>query len=431
MLNDLTGTQAVYRDLALRLSQENDGQVHVQFVIDIISGTSAGGINGIFLAKALAARKDMESLKRTWIDEGDFQKLLNDQAYSDLHISLPSRCPHSLLSGESMYLKLFEAFAEMDENPGESYGDEINLWVTTTDLYGAVLPLRLADRVVFERRYKQSFYLRYSTEAGVNDFKRENTPFLAFAARCTSSFPVAFEPMQLASIQKLLPFSRTFTDGNYDSNPALWEDFFAQNDPRVKNSERFFADGGYLDNHPFDHAMEGLQKQSSSVLSERKLLYIEPSPEHPERENAARDRKGKLIQPDPIENAWDALAGIPGKQPIRDNLVLIQERNRMIRKVSSVIGVISNSIENSPLTKELQSPRETERRRTIPREHRGMEKSASAGWVPGLHGAEYLCGDGRSGRADRRHFRNRRQVRLRIRDPMCDQGLAHEAIRER
>ena len=191
MIKDLNGTEAIYRELAQILSEENDGQAHVRFIIDIVSGTSAGGINGVFLAKALARRKDMQSLKRTWIQEGDFQKLLNDQALSDT--SLPKQLPpRSLLSGERLYVKLFEAFAEMDSDTGQSYVEDLQLSVTATDLLGKVVPLRLADRLVWERRYKQAFLLRYSDDPEVDDFKPENTPFLAFAARCTSSFPSGF-----------------------------------------------------------------------------------------------------------------------------------------------------------------------------------------------------------------------------------------------
>src|SRR5580704_6483429 len=43
--DELTGTERVYRELG--------GKLRARFVVDIISGTSAGGINGIFLAKAL------------------------------------------------------------------------------------------------------------------------------------------------------------------------------------------------------------------------------------------------------------------------------------------------------------------------------------------------------------------------------------------
>jgi patatin-related protein len=112
MLDDLKSTEAIYRDLAVLLSEEDDSAVHVRFLIDIVSGTSAGGINGIFLAKALTARKDMESLKQTWIKEADFGLLLNDD--KGRLEGLPQQVPpRSLLNGERMYVKLFEALAEM------------------------------------------------------------------------------------------------------------------------------------------------------------------------------------------------------------------------------------------------------------------------------------------------------------------------------
>src|SRR6266404_423694 len=41
---ELQGTQRFYRELG--------GRLRARFVVDVISGTSAGGINGIFLAKA-------------------------------------------------------------------------------------------------------------------------------------------------------------------------------------------------------------------------------------------------------------------------------------------------------------------------------------------------------------------------------------------
>src|SRR5260221_170234 len=44
--------------------------------VDIIAGTSAGGINGILLAKALASGGDVESVRKIWIEEGDIGRLL-------------------------------------------------------------------------------------------------------------------------------------------------------------------------------------------------------------------------------------------------------------------------------------------------------------------------------------------------------------------
>ena len=352
-------TEAIYRKLALKLSEENDGGVHTKFVIDIISGTSAGGINGVFLAKALAHGASLDALKTVWVEEGDFQKLLNDQTHPDIQLDrqIP---PRSLLSGERMYVKLFEAFAEMDSKPRKPLVENLDLWVTATDLAGRIVPLRLSDRVVWERKYRQVFPLRYDKDSEVDDFIVDNTPFLAFAARCTSSFPIAFEPMQMAAVPDLIRASSKY-GRLHDRTDEEWKNFFTKNwqrffgtpddggDPGGDGTdwERYFADGGYLDNHPFDHAIASLSQQSSPVHAQRKLFYIEPSPEHPELARSRRDKRGKLLQPDAFENAWDGLAGIPGKQPIRDSLLQIQQRNRFIRKINYVISDMSLAIEQA------------------------------------------------------------------------------------
>src|SRR6478609_7856434 len=44
--------------------------------IDVIAGTSAGGINGVVLAKVLAVDGDQDGLKKVWIEEADLRKLL-------------------------------------------------------------------------------------------------------------------------------------------------------------------------------------------------------------------------------------------------------------------------------------------------------------------------------------------------------------------
>src|SRR5438105_3628116 len=66
--NELKGAAKVYRVLGERLgrpdkSSPGEGSVTTRFIVDVISGTSAGGINGLFLGKALARNQDMEGLK--------------------------------------------------------------------------------------------------------------------------------------------------------------------------------------------------------------------------------------------------------------------------------------------------------------------------------------------------------------------------------
>jgi patatin-related protein len=119
--DELRPSEVVYRDLAKHLDQMS-GRKHeqsqdkdvtrTQFVVDIISGTSAGGINGVFLAKALARNQTMGGLKKLWLTEGDLGKLLNDNKATDYSpedgfaVQKPEA---SLLNSQRMYRKLLEA----------------------------------------------------------------------------------------------------------------------------------------------------------------------------------------------------------------------------------------------------------------------------------------------------------------------------------
>src|SRR5215469_8228881 len=202
----LASTQTHYRELANLLNDE--GVDDVRFIIDVISGTSAGGINGIFLAKALSDdRLSFDLLKTLWINEGAIENLLNDRQ-SQKAVGLPvDNCPKSLLCSDRMYIKLLTALTGMvsaaaaqREGPN-SLVKELDLFATSTDINGRVLPLRLADMLVWERRFRTDFHFHRSEHC--DDFVAENDPFLAFVARCTSSFPFAFEPMQLSKLKEL------------------------------------------------------------------------------------------------------------------------------------------------------------------------------------------------------------------------------------
>jgi len=233
-----------------------------------------------------------------------------------------------------MYLKLRAAMGAMN---GESapqgpspWIDELDL-VTTTDIRGSLVTLRLFDKVVHERRHRQVFHFRYVDDGHRvvrNDLAGEHDPFLAFAARCTSSFPFAFEPMTLEALQRL--------DGTVD-DPRLraWNRFFS-GVPRAEldlpqHKTRSFGDGGYLDNKPFTHAVKALSTRTASVPMERKLFYIEPSPEHPERE-----LRGDGEPPDAVTNALAALSSIPRYETIREDLEAVLRRNRHIERIDRI-----------------------------------------------------------------------------------------------
>ncbi|MFY9675094.1 MAG: patatin-like protein, partial [Terriglobales bacterium] len=365
--DELDGTEKVYRDLAEQLTPGH-GRNGVRFIVDILSGTSAGGINGIFLAKALAKGQSIDKLEELWVEEGDLGKLLNDaKSVQGENLPKPTK-QQSLLNSDRMYCELLKAFTGMDfpdadastnsppsdapPLPHPELVEELDLYVTTTDIRGRVIPLRTADRLVYERNYKWAFHFKYgrpdphldppSTEQkGLGDFDLEQNPFLAFAARCTSSFPFAFEPMCFNKVEELLP---SYSGYPYKADLAKWLHFFANSHQEGPESAelkaRSFGDGGYLDNKPFCYVTDTLLRRSSTVPSRRKLLYIEPAPEHPELENS-RQTKADLTAPNAIENSMDALVTLPGYQPIREDLLRINERNRTIRKIMGLIDGIS------------------------------------------------------------------------------------------
>ena len=375
----LTGSLAVYRKLGQFLLQrsqlaeaaEPDAQgnpkppsreaIRTRFVVDVISGTSAGGINGIFLAKALARNQGMEGLKRLWLTEGDLGKLLNDKfSIADDPSGLELKQPQaSLLNSQLMYRKLLEALDKMDEqrNPSAETTDsplvgELDLFITTTDIEGIPLPITLSDRVVYERRYKNVFHFRYATERATgskrDDFVKANDPFLAFAARCTSSFPFAFEAMCLSDIRAVISGYPEYE--NTEPMPPNWDPFFSEYvrpglidlDKHARGAggrptgvlppgatdrlrkafyTRAFGDGGYLDNKPFSHATALLMRRRFEPAVQRKLLYVEPSPEHPELDPEKRER------PDFAQNIRAAVVDLPRKETIREDIERLQERN--------------------------------------------------------------------------------------------------------
>ncbi|HEX8267037.1 MAG TPA: patatin-like protein [Pyrinomonadaceae bacterium] len=330
----------------------------VRFIIDVITGSSAGGINGIFLAKALANDQPIEDLKRLWLAEGDFAKLLNDKRSVAGTNLTPQSAPVSLLNSQRMYAKLLSALEQMETaNPSRQdfispNVENLDLFVTVTDFKGVPIKLRHFDRVVYERRHRQSFHFKYDPNKcggnAANQFLKVYNPFLAFAARSTSAFPLAFEPMSLADIDAVIKSSfPNYSDE--ESKNKLWKEFFAdfklpQNGAGDEKKEieanraRFLVDGGALDNKPFGFAIETLLKRQSDVPIDRKLIYIEPSPEF------LNESGGTPIKPDALQNVIGQASSLPRYETIREDLERLLTRNRFIERINRLIRNTENDV---------------------------------------------------------------------------------------
>ncbi|SMO93965.1 patatin-like protein [Paracoccus laeviglucosivorans] len=320
-LDDLDPVERIYRELSVTMPMPNtpEPRGRCRFVIDIISGTSAGGINGVALAKALVCgNRDLSALCKAWTDQAAIGNLLNDSR------SRARGKTSSLLDGEKMFNVLLDTLKQMsDERTSQPLvGNMLDLCVTATDLAGRRLPIQLSGGAVYEPVHKSVFRFSYEqpdpdagdTDDGLDDFAPEMDPMLAFAARCTSSFPVAFAPMRYTDMPQNLQnekFRRFFPDADF--------------------AMRSYADGGYLDNRPFSHAIDLIPIRASHLPGQRKLLFIDPFPENPTA--TENDRAGPLQPIDFLTNAKLAATTLPRQETIREDIRSIIQINRRLERL--------------------------------------------------------------------------------------------------
>lgn len=339
----LKGSEKIYRELAARMPLEaSDGKtIRTRFVIDIVSGTSAGGINGIFLAKALARNLNLNELAALWEKDADLDTLLNDKK-SYVGTQLRTTEPSSLLNSRRMTWKLLEAFEKTEKSRpacGGSLVDELDLNVTTTDLHGQLVLLRAGDKKIFERHHKQSLGFHYSkphldkgktpNNENSGDFSPENNALLTFAARATSSFPLAFEPATLREIDDV---AKAFykkpikVKGKTDTFTSYLESLKATGieNPDETLRDIPFGDGGFLDNKPFSAVFKIIKRRRCELHVERRLIYVEPSPEHPE------DSRFSFTKPDALESLYLALVDLPRRETIREDLEKVEDYNNLV-----------------------------------------------------------------------------------------------------
>jgi patatin-related protein len=383
----LTGTERVYRKLGQMLAfgsksallPSEESPVTTRFVVDVISGSSAGGLNGIYLGKALANEQSIDELRTMWVDEGDIARLLNDRAsYAGVGSLRPGGPPQSLLNGRRMYWKLLSALDAMDTvAPPESSRlvDALDVWITTTDLRGLLLPIRLADAVVYEPRHRNVLHFSYADSASNdlprNDFRKELNPLLAFAARATSSFPFAFEPTTLADIDEFVQLAEFRGYSQSSSKSAAFAEFF---DDYVSGRRRIsddrdladfyrsdaFADGGYLDNKPFGWAIDSIARRRADLPVVRRLAYVEPSPSKAQPAVPIEDRSASesalepppwtppTTRPDVLENSLAAAYGLPRSEAIRDDLERVVERNRELARAREITAMVDRTADAHP-----------------------------------------------------------------------------------
>ena len=290
-------------------------------VVDIISGTSAGGINGIMLAYALANEKEFGDAASLWRRDGDIRSLLRSPGGGD------DGTP-SLLDSEGFYQpRLEEAFRlmtayqprDMHELQFNSPVKELDLFVTGTDVDGRIATLfDDAGHPIDVKDHRSVFLLKHRADRK-EPFKPESVTYQALAklARITSCFPAAFSPVGVTCPS---------TDEEKQKEPV---DARLQEWGRL-GKEATFLDGGVIDNKPFTYTLQEIFGRMAIRKVERKLFYIEPDPE-------SFRRPERASQPNVLQAVLAALIGIPGYESISEDLKLLAKHNRKLSRYNRLL----------------------------------------------------------------------------------------------
>ncbi|WP_149826713.1 patatin-like protein [Streptomyces tailanensis] len=225
--------------------------------VDVLSGTSAGGINAAVLGLANVRGCDLGGLRALWLKEGALGSLLRDLAEPK---------PPSLLKGEDGLLSGLEAGLEavlaapvkgLEGGVLAGEPDPTHVFITTTLLDGLPRPFRDDyGSVIRDTDHRGLFRFTAADLADDHVIKA-----LARAARSSASYPVAFEPAYIPVGGR--------THERPDMSPYLM---------RLARTQ-FCADGGLLANRPIGPALQAVFDRPASREVRRVLAYVVPSPD--------------------------------------------------------------------------------------------------------------------------------------------------------
>jgi predicted acylesterase/phospholipase RssA len=212
--------------------------------VDVVSGASAGGLNGAILAAAMANDKPVAELRDVWLADADLQQLL-----------FPSGGPprRSILQGDYFLERLRVRFNDLVESDRESPLDHLDLILSVSSIvpYAVVASTDPAQPIT-ERHIAGTIHFRHRS----GDPSQLTPDDLALAARSTASFPAAFQPVRIKPGQLA---------GKLLFRPA-------RPDPVL------LYDGGVVDNMPVGKAVRAIETARAEGPTKRWLLYLFPSP---------------------------------------------------------------------------------------------------------------------------------------------------------
>lgn len=370
-----SGSQGVYRRLLQTFEDRADLRLRV--LVDIVAGASAGGINGVFLAQAVATGQSLEPLTRMWLESADIDELLDpaaapatpltkvwalplawmvgnrqiddtgnaadEPAHAEVRAKLArfirSRWFDAPFGGEQLTGRILDALDAMAAGPvGPRLlppGQPLDLFVTVTDFRGHLERLRLnSPPQVMETEHRLVVHFNDQGRGDDAPDRLADPAELTFAARATSSFPGAFPPFTAIELDRVLEVRGRAWPGR--------DAFLQRTLPRAHAAgaaaETALIDGSVLANAPFQPAIAALRDRPAHRQIDRRFVFVDPTP------NIVSEAAA-TTPPGFFQAILGSLSELPRSQPIRDNLESLAVRSARIDRMRGVLEAIRGEVE--------------------------------------------------------------------------------------
>jgi patatin-related protein len=349
-------------------------------VVDVISGSSAGGINGILLAYAIANSNDREivdfsQFAKIWHNSGEAIKLLKRPNLFKFPLGINA---HSEYGGEAaaqadamrttlahrqgLLAALVRGVEHKLPRPTTEWFSttkELDLAIAGTDYLGRVerLAVCASNRTTEEHQpnpgvkdHRAIFRLKHrqGRKEPFNPYYQDptlprtpNDTYQALIKLCqiTAGIPV-ISPLVEIDLQdrKNLVDRQLVTWGKLAKNYTV--------DLSTGQGEKlYFLDGGLLDNAPLTCLMRESSYRLPNRSSQRKLFYVDPNPAHFNDGISSIGKKKSRL-----EYIFHTVSSsIPIQQSISNDLRTINEHNHKVRRYQTLIDLAEVAVDSQQL----------------------------------------------------------------------------------
>lgn len=293
--------------------------LRINVSVDVLTGTSAGGINAACLGVAEGSQSTLGGLRDVWLETGSFGKLLRNPDEDQ---------PPSVLEGDKvMLIGLNDALRDIAKGRRGAHNPDITVILTSTMVDGETTRFTdaLGSRV---RDTEHRLLFRFE-----GDFWKQGQSLapLALAARSTASFPAAFELSRMPVVDELQQ-DELHPDLSLYANAV---------------SSHWLTDGGVLLNKPLAPALRAIFERAAGDDVRRLMLYVAPT-----GEDEVKQLKVDKSNPPLLATALNRIVGAITTQTVSAELEDLNRHNEAVVRTRGTrvsLARMGNKLGSAPL----------------------------------------------------------------------------------